>query len=58
MEETRVGFALTGSFCTLDNALRAMEETAASYPNILPILSSGGRKPFASGRRTPAAAGP
>ena len=39
MEETRVGFALTGSFCTLDNALRAMEETAASYPNILPILS-------------------
>ena len=39
MEETRVGFALTGSFCTLDNALRAMEETAARYPNILPILS-------------------
>ena len=62
MEETRVGFALTGSFCTLDNALRAMEETAASYPNILPILSemtaAGGRKPFASGRRPPAAAGP
>ena len=39
MEETRVGFALTGSICTLDNALRAMEETAASYPNLLPILS-------------------
>ena len=39
MEETRVGFALTGSFCTLDNALRAMEETAASYPYILRILS-------------------
>lgn len=39
MEQPRVGFALTGSFCTLDKALRAMEETAQSYPDILPILS-------------------
>ncbi|HIY32439.1 dipicolinate synthase subunit B [Evtepia sp.] len=39
MEQPRVGFALTGSFCTLDKALRAMEETAQAYPDILPILS-------------------
>ncbi len=37
--QTRVGFALTGSFCTFDKALRAMEETARMYPNILPIFS-------------------
>ena len=37
--QTRVGFALTGSFCTFDKALRAMEETARVYPNILPIFS-------------------
>lgn len=39
MEQPRVGFALTGSFCTIDKALRAMEETAQAYPDILPILS-------------------
>ena len=39
MEKIRVGFALTGSFCTLEKAITAMEETAARYPNILPILS-------------------
>lgn len=39
MEEIRVGFALTGSFCTFEKALAAMEETAVRYPNILPILS-------------------
>lgn len=39
MDQPRVGFALTGSFCTLDKALRAMEETAAAYPDMLPILS-------------------
>ena len=39
MEEIRVGFALTGSFCTLEKTLAAMEETARRYPNILPILS-------------------
>ena len=39
MEQPRVGFALTGSFCTLDKALRAMEETAQAYPDSLPILS-------------------
>ena len=39
MEEIRVGFALTGSFCTLEKTLEAMEATAERYPNILPILS-------------------
>ncbi|MBP3319107.1 MAG: dipicolinate synthase subunit B, partial [Ruminiclostridium sp.] len=39
MEEIRVGFALTGSFCTFEKALAAMEETAVRYPNSLPILS-------------------
>ena len=39
MEEIRVGFALTGSFCTLEKTLEAMKATAERYPNILPILS-------------------
>ena len=39
MQNIRVGFALTGSFCTLEKTLSAMEETARRYPNILPILS-------------------
>ena len=38
-DQARVGFALTGSFCTFEKALRAMEETARVYPNILPIFS-------------------
>lgn len=38
-DQARVGFALTGSFCTFEKALRAMEETAKVYPNILPIFS-------------------
>ena len=32
MGDARVGFALTGSFCTLEKAIRAMEETAREYP--------------------------
>lgn len=39
MKEVRVGFALTGSFCTIEKALQAMEKTAADYRQILPILS-------------------
>ena len=39
MEDIRVGFALTGSFCTLEKTLEALEATAARYPNVLPILS-------------------
>ena len=37
MGDARVGFALTGSFCTLEKAIRAMEETAREYPNMVPI---------------------
>lgn len=39
MGDARVGFALTGSFCTLEKAMQAMEELAGEYPNLLPILS-------------------
>lgn len=50
-DQARVGFALTGSFCTFDKALRAMEETARVYPNILPIFSeTAGRTDTRFGR--------
>ena len=39
MGDARVGFALTGSFCTLEKAIRAMGVTAREYPNMVPILS-------------------
>lgn len=39
MREERVGFALTGSFCTLETTLEAMEALAGEYPNLLPIVS-------------------
>ena len=39
MREERVGFALTGSFCTLQTALEAMETLAEVYPNLVPIVS-------------------
>lgn len=39
MSEERVGFALTGSFCTLETTLAAMEALAEDYPDILPIVS-------------------
>ena len=39
MREERVGFALTGSFCTLQTALEAMETRAEVYPNLVPIVS-------------------
>ncbi len=38
-ESLRVGFALTGSFCTFEKVLRAMEATAKVYPRLLPIFS-------------------
>ena len=38
-ESLRVGFALTGSFCTFEKALRALEATAKVYPRLLPIFS-------------------
>lgn len=66
MGDARVGFALTGSFCTLEKALQAMEETAGEYPNMVPILSEttgstdtrfGRAETFASGRWKSAATG-
>ena len=35
----RVGFAMTGSFCTVAEGLEALERTWARYPDLLPILS-------------------
>ena len=32
MEDKRVGFALTGSFCTFARALEALEQVAGRYP--------------------------
>ena len=43
MNEATVGFAMTGSFCTFDTALRALEELRKSYPNIIPIMSENAR---------------
>ena len=39
MKDARVGFALTGSFCTLEKTMQAMEETVKTYPQVIPILS-------------------
>ena len=39
MEQNCVGFALTGSFCTFSKALKALEEVAARYEHVTPILS-------------------
>lgn len=39
MDDTRVGFALTGSFCTIDQAISALEETLRRWPNTQAILS-------------------
>ena len=39
MEDLRVGFAFTGSFCTLRKGVQALEQTLEVYPNVMPILS-------------------
>lgn len=39
MNKARVGFALTGSFCTLEAALTALEALGREYPNLMPIIS-------------------
>ena len=60
MGDARVGFALTGSFCTLEKAIRAMEETAREYPNMVPILSEttgGHRHPVWPGGGLPTGGG-
>lgn len=39
MEQLNVGFALCGSFCTLEKAVEALERAAARYSAVWPILS-------------------
>ena len=39
MDKIRVGFALTGSFCTIGSALDALEETLRRWPDTQAILS-------------------
>ena len=37
--ELKLGFALCGSFCTMGEAVSALERAAARYDTVLPILS-------------------
>ena len=39
MEDLRVGFAFCGSFCTMSRALNALEQTAARFGPVTPIVS-------------------
>ena len=39
MEQRNVGFALCGSFCTLEKAVAALEQVAARYTSVWPIMS-------------------
>ena len=39
MEDIRVGFAFCGSFCTMSKALDALEQTAARFGPVTPIVS-------------------
>lgn len=39
MEQLRVGFAFTGSFCTMARAIAALERTAGRYSELWPIVS-------------------
>ena len=39
MDDLRIGFALTGSFCTIGRALTALEETLRRWPGTTAILS-------------------
>ena len=39
IEELRVGFAFCGSFCTMSKALDALEQTAARFGPVIPIVS-------------------
>jgi len=40
MKNKKIGFALTGSFCTLDAALNIIEELVAAGADVLPIIST------------------
>ncbi|HHT16323.1 MAG TPA: dipicolinate synthase subunit B [Papillibacter sp.] len=39
MDERTIGFALCGSYCTFDKALRTLAELSEMYDNIVPIMS-------------------
>lgn len=39
MEQLRVGFAFTGSFCTMARAIAALEKVAGRYSEVWPIVS-------------------
>ncbi|MCI2105114.1 MAG: dipicolinate synthase subunit B [Intestinimonas sp.] len=39
MEPVRVGFAFCGSFCTYDKVFPALEQVAARYETVVPIVS-------------------
>lgn len=39
MEQRNVGFALCGSFCTMEKAVQALEQVAARYASVWPIMS-------------------
>ena len=39
LKELRVGFAFCGSFCTMSRALDALEQTAARFGTVTPIVS-------------------
>ena len=39
LEQLRVGFAFCGSFCTMSKALDALEQTAARFGRVAPIVS-------------------
>ena len=41
-KELRVGFAFCGSFCTMSGALAALEQTAAQFGPVTPIVSETG----------------
>ncbi|MCL2360986.1 MAG: dipicolinate synthase subunit B [Defluviitaleaceae bacterium] len=40
MKDKRIGFALTGSFCTLDAALEIIESLVVAGAEVLPIIST------------------
>ena len=39
MEEKTIGFAVCGSFCTHSRAMEALEQVAAQYRHVVPIVS-------------------
>lgn len=42
MEDGRIGFALCGSYCTYGKAMNALEQVAARWQEVIPIVSEAG----------------